>query len=267
MLSQGGPRHPLPRQDPRQPCHQHLRDVNTALGGQGQALRQCWHTWQQRGRKGRIPGSRDTGKRLEGELTLPCPVGRRRRGVPTCIHTVTTLWAGDTHVTSGCTSVHVQGKERKHLPWKGSELYQGSSTSDREQETGRKGKGKESSGWFVIAAKQKGLVRPGQVKSINEQGARQGHFDHRVFFFHSERQKETSTELMTPSRPQFTSVSLESYTERKGYVQELSTLWGGSKCSHLCYRETSTGRALCTQLSCQQHQEPSDGFAAPFNKL
>lgn len=29
------PRHPA-RQDPRQTCHQHLRGVNTALGGQGQ---------------------------------------------------------------------------------------------------------------------------------------------------------------------------------------------------------------------------------------
>lgn len=96
---------------------------------------------------------------------------------------MTALWAGDTHGTSGCTSAHVQGKERKHLPWEGSELYQESLTSDREQETGGKGKGKGPNGWFLIAAKQKGLVRPAGLNSTNEQGAREGDFDHRVFSF------------------------------------------------------------------------------------
>lgn len=67
-----------------------------------------------------------------------------------------------------------------------------SSISDREQETDRKGKGKESSGWFVIAAKQKGLVRPGQVNSTNEQGARQGHFDHSFFILKDKRKGRLS---------------------------------------------------------------------------
>lgn len=72
---------------------------------------------------------------------------------------------------------------------------------------------------------------------------------------------------MTPSRPQFTSLSLESYTERKGFVHKLFTPWRGYKRSHLCYGETNTGRALRIQLSCQQHQEPGDGLAAPSNEL
>lgn len=110
------------------------------------------------GRAGSWGPETQTGKCQEAQLTLARPAGTTRGEGSPCAFT---LRAGDARGTSGCISAHVQGKERKHLPWEGSELYQESSTSDREQGTDRKGKGKGPSGQFIIAAKQKGLVRPG----------------------------------------------------------------------------------------------------------
>lgn len=139
MLSQGEPHHPRAPAGSQTAVSPTPEGCEHSPGRAGTspaaALAHLATAWQE-GKDPRV--QRDAGKRLEGQLTLPCPAGRRRRGLSTCIHTVTTLWAS----SSGCTSVHAQGKEKKHLPWEGSGLHQESSTSDREKR--QTGRGKKS---------------------------------------------------------------------------------------------------------------------------